>query len=276
MNTDALSEKLQELEVKVTGLSALAETKKPWYLEGSTIVAALALLFSFGTTLVSYKKAIEQEYIASRVELRSVMERLSELTLRHSEMLLEQKDNPAVTAQLSAQMNAENLSLSNQADAIISRIENSSAGKDKILDVEFLTVAAALSSSFQHKKAETLMEEALKRSRDATTEAGALRSLAGISLYFNEVDKARAYMLEARNIYDKNKYSGDATINKDVTNATTEIQWANMEFFVGNCTEARAHHAEGIGLLRAIPDSQVKSQLSAQYLDLENRLKACR
>ncbi len=275
MDVDEISNKVVDLEVKIASLSAQVEFKRPWYLEASTVVAVLALLFSFGTTLVSYYKAKEQEYIAARAELRSVMERLAELPLKHSEMLNKYKESPIEAAQLSGLINAENLSLSNQADAIISRIESSTAGKGKILDVELLTVAGALSSSFQHEKAKKLMEEAFKRSRDATTSAGALRSLASIALYFRDVIQARAYMQKARLIYEDERYINDAVVNKNVTNATTEIQWANMELVLSNCLDAKIHNANGKNLVQGLPPSALKKQLYEQNLDLDRRLVNC-
>ena len=182
MSQEVSTDRINKIEEEVRIIKDKVESKKLWYREPSTIVATLALAFSFGTTIVSYSKAKDQEYIASRIELRSIMKRLSELPVEHTEMLDKYKNEPRVAAQLSAQLNAENLSLSNQADAIIARIESTEAGKGKILDVEYITVATALSSSFQHDKARNLMQEGYNRARDATTAAGALRSLASIAL----------------------------------------------------------------------------------------------
>jgi len=275
MNEIQLSKKINELNIKIERLNTKIEVKKPWYKEAATIVASLALIFSFGTTLVSYQKAKEQDYIASRVELRNVMERLADLPLRHNEMLEKFKNNPNIASQMSGQMNAENLSLSNQADAIITRIENTRIGNGKILDIEFLAVANALSSSFQHNKAKLLIEKGLERSRDATTAAGALRSLANISLYFNDVNAARSYMEKARNIYKDSKYKSDAIINKNVTNTTTEIQWANMELILTNCVEVKGHLKEARNLILGIPSSPLKDQLVLQYNEIEARLEKC-
>ena len=53
--------------------SRLKDKEKPWYREASIIVAALALLFSFGTTFVSYVKSSQQEVLSSRIELRELI-----------------------------------------------------------------------------------------------------------------------------------------------------------------------------------------------------------
>ena len=64
-------------------------------------------------------------------------------------------------------------------------------------------------------------------------------------------------------------------MNKTVTNATTEIQWAKMEFMLSNCPDAKIHNSNGKNLAQAIPPSPVKNQLYAQHSDLEKRLMNC-
>lgn len=276
MDQEEMLNRIDTLDEEIQRINRKLEDKKPWYTEVSSIVAVLALLFSFGTTIVSYNKAKDQEYIASRIELRSVMERLAEIPKRNIEMVEKYgKDNPIVMAQLSAQLNTENLSLSNQADAIITRIENMPSGKGKILDVEYITVASALSTSLQQDKARRLLEKAYERSRDAATAAGALRSLATIALFYNEPNKARDYMKKARNIYEDDKYKNDPDINKLFTNTTTEIQWANMELMLNNCTESKKHLEEGIKLKNLIIQPGVGQQFDGQIFELLNKHKGC-
>lgn len=275
MDQEEIPDRINKIDEEIRIIKTQVESKLPWYRNASTIVAILALAFSFGTTIVSYSKAKDQEYIASRIELRSIMKRLSELPVEHTEMLDKYKNEPTIAAQLSGQLNAENLSLSNQADAIIARIEGTEAGKGKILDVEYITVANALSLSFQHEKARKLMQEGYNRARDATTAAGALRSLASIALYFNEIELARNYMKEARSIYEKLEYKNDPVINKKVTNATTEIQWANMEYLLSNCENSKSHLESGLKLIQFIPPSSIRGQLESQAFELEQKLTGC-
>jgi len=271
MSIEKVTTELKELTEEVKEI----QSKKKWYKDVSSLVAVLALFFSFGTTVVTYSKAEDQEYISSRIELRSIMQRLTTLPVEHTEMLEKYKKMPIIASQLSAQLNSENLSLSNQAAAVIQRIESTDAGRGKILDVEYLTVANALSSSFQHEKARNLMLEGYKRVRDATTEAGVLRSLASIELYFKDVKLAREYMKKARAVYENEVYKTDAELNKQITNATTEIQWANMELALLNCVESNKHMQNALKLTQTIPQSPIRGQIESQAKGISLNLKSC-
>lgn len=275
MDQEELSNRINILDDEIKRVNAKLEAKKPWYREVSSIVAVLALLFSFGTTMVSFSKAKDQEYIAARIELRSVMERLADIPRRHIEIFEKyNKDSTDLVTQLAVQLNTENLSLSNQAYAIIERIEGMKVGKGKILDIEYIAIANALSYSLQQEKARKLLEEGYRRSRDASTAAASLRSLATIALFFDDKDKARNYMKKARNIYDENKYKNDPDLNKKWINATTEIQWANMEFMLSNFAGSKKHLEECGKIINLISQPNVRSQIERQVIDLTNKLKA--
>ncbi len=62
---DGLKQEVDALQVKV-----LSETA-PWYRQASTLIAFFALVFSFGTTVISYQRAAEQDalpFIISHLE----------------------------------------------------------------------------------------------------------------------------------------------------------------------------------------------------------------
>lgn len=275
MDNENIEAEIHDLRRNIEVLKSRIDSEVPWYREASTIVAILALIFSLSTTAVSYSKAKEQEYISSRAELRSIMERLSDLPAKHLQLQKDYEENPTLAAQLSGQVNSDNLALSNLADAVIRRIEGTSAGKGKILDIELLSVATSLTSSFQHEKAKALLEMAQDRARDATTAAGIMRSLAGNYMYSNDIVAARRYMGKAREIYSNDIFKNDAPINQAVTNATTEIQWANMEMMLSDCAEAGKHLKEGKRLVVTLPPSLVAQQLTAQVVESRANLVNC-
>ena len=96
MESDEVRNEVLDLKRELNILKVKSDYKVPWYKEVPTIVAVLALVFSLGTTFVSYLKASEQEYISSRMELRSIMERLSDLPSRHADLATKYKNNPCL------------------------------------------------------------------------------------------------------------------------------------------------------------------------------------
>lgn len=260
-----LSQEIESLKQNLSQLDLrIKDKEKPWYREASIVVATLALLFSFGTTLVSYVKSSQQEVLASRVELRELIKDITNIPKEHAEMLLKYKNDPLTFSQLSAQINSKNLSLSNQAAAIIGRIESSWYGKDSILDIEFMTVGTSLFSSFQVEKSKPLFIEAYSRSKDVTTAASALRSLAGVHLTYRDTTLMRDSFKMAIDIFNHEKYADEPDTTKYVTNVTTEIQWAFAELQLGDCKNAFLHLNNAFPILQLIPESPIKLQLNSQ------------
>jgi hypothetical protein len=61
----------------------VAETTKPWYKQASILIAALALLFSFGTTYYSAEQTRKADIHNAKVELRELIQQLTELPQRN-------------------------------------------------------------------------------------------------------------------------------------------------------------------------------------------------
>lgn len=258
VQVESIKRELRKLDSRITA------KEKPWYREGATVVAALALLFSFGTTVISYVKSSQQEVLSSRIELSELIKNISNIPQEHAEMISVFKNEPLTVAQLSSQINSKNLSLGSRAKAVIERIENSWYGNGTVLDVEYMAVAASLLSSFQFDKAKSLFEEAYKRARDATTAAGALRSTASIYMGYGDTSSMRQYLYKASKIYKNSKYTSDPDTSKYVTNSTTELQWAYGEFQLGECENALVHLNYALPILNLIPSSPIKEQLLSQ------------
>ena len=250
-------------------------SKKPWYRKMATLVAFAALLFSFGTTAVSYYRTSLQDVLASRIELRGLIKEITSIPEKHAEMLKKFNDKPLTVAELSAQINNRNLVLANQAASVIERIENSAFGRGSVLDVEYAAVATALGNSFQFEKAGAYHKEAAKRSNDPASVSGAIRAQAGIALAKGNVDEMRELMQKARQIFNNSQFRSAPTITKDVTNATTELQWCMAELHSGECDIARTHLSEAEPLVLRIPQSALKEQLAGQLRQLTFSLNNC-
>lgn len=66
---DRMKQEIDALQVTVMA------GKSPWYKSPSIMISALALLFSFGTTAVSFHRAAQDEIRSGRAELRGILQR---------------------------------------------------------------------------------------------------------------------------------------------------------------------------------------------------------
>ena len=79
---------LRTLKDEVDALQIAFDRKdRPWYQDGATIISVLALIFSFGTTWVSSRKADAQDIENQRIELRGLLQRMAELPKQNLEAM---------------------------------------------------------------------------------------------------------------------------------------------------------------------------------------------
>ncbi len=75
-----LIERIHSIKSEVDALQiAVMKQHAPWYKNIAVIVSIMALLFSFGTTYVSYNRTKTQDIQNSRSELRSLLQRIAVL-----------------------------------------------------------------------------------------------------------------------------------------------------------------------------------------------------
>jgi hypothetical protein len=138
----ALQEIVARIDGEVTILKiASAKIERPWLQNPTVIISLLALLFSFGTTIVSYQRSREQDVIASRSELRSLIQRLDQLPVQNIEYYKKYQDDPVSLNQFSSLLNSENALVAKQAADVINRIP------DSVGATEYSAVANALIQS---------------------------------------------------------------------------------------------------------------------------------
>jgi len=260
-----LRKEISFLEQEIRDVRGKFESRnKPWYLETSTILSALALLFSFGTTFVSYYKAAQEEVLSAKTQLGDLIAEIANLPQENTEILLKYQNDPNTMALLNSQINAKNLSLGSQADSIIDRIESSIFGRGRVQDIEYYTVGNAMIGSYQFKKAKDLIVKSLEHSRSGTQATTALRSLSAIELAFGNISSARKYLEEALLVFNDRRFSEESDLTKATTNTVTLIQWAGFELQQGNCKR----HSELIDnakvMMSKVPQSSVAQQMNSQ------------
>jgi hypothetical protein len=118
---------LQGLREEVGSLkSELESLKSPrggggltQYLDPSGVVAVLALLFSFGTTYVSYQRSIQEDIHASQLELRGLVRSINDAPKRELELESRHGSGQARLNTVKEIIRDEQALLAKQADRII-------------------------------------------------------------------------------------------------------------------------------------------------------------
>jgi tetratricopeptide (TPR) repeat protein len=259
-------DQLRSIKEDVDALqSHLLSKKTPFYRQATTLVAFLALLFSFGTTVVSYYRVAEQDRRASLIELRGLIQDIGSFPKQDADNNLKFKGNQTVLTALSANLNSQNMVLAKEAAAIIRNVPN------RVLAIEYSAVGTALSKSGLIKEAFFFHEEAAKRADNPIAATGAYRTLAGFAVAEKDGETARKYMKKAREIFERFPLATQYV--KDQTNTETEIQSARMELDLGEYDRAKEHIEKAIELHKRLQPAwpltlQSKAQIEQIKLNL--------
>jgi predicted negative regulator of RcsB-dependent stress response len=120
---------------------ALAKHERPWFRRSSVVISVLALLFSLGTTGVSYWHTHQQDIHDARSELRTLIQRLNHLPIEDLEYSRKYENEPKIYGRLSGLLNSENAVIAKQAADVIDRIPSN------VSATEYSAVANALIQS---------------------------------------------------------------------------------------------------------------------------------
>jgi tetratricopeptide (TPR) repeat protein len=243
------------------------EAKKPWYKNISTAISVAAFLFSFGTTIISYKRADDQDVHNLKSELRGILQRLAALPKENVEISQKYATQPATIGLLSGYVNQENLLLAKQAGEIIKRLPNT-----QVSATDYFAVATALGQSREFAAAMLHFNSALAVSSSLDDETATLRSLAGLEMMAGKKDEARAHFQQAIDIFEKYKMYDDYT--KNSTNFLTELIWASTEASARNIEAATLHLHAAEQLLKKLPDGGQTQVFNGQLAQLKNAMSA--
>lgn len=247
-----IEERLERVETNVAGRDSI------WFKIVPVLISVLALIFSFGTTFVSYKRTVEQDTLALRGELRVLIQRLAALPKENLEALKKYADDPMSFALVSGFINQENNLLSKQAENLLNKLPES-----QISSTDYYAVSNALGIARNYDSATKFLYKSLEVANGLDDEVGALRNLAGLMFVTGRIGDGRATFQRALDVFGKYKGFDPFTIAS--TNIFTEISWAMAEASTNSFDLASQHlaRADQIGAgLPAGPNSQiVKSQI---------------
>jgi tetratricopeptide (TPR) repeat protein len=252
---DGLKQEVDALQVKV-----LSETA-PWYRQASTLIAFFALVFSFGTTVISYQRAAEQDERSLKQELRGLILQLVQLPLRGIELNEKYKDQPLFLGGISAVFNHESLILADQAATVAERIPH------LVSSAEYITLANAFQNGGQLERASAMRRRAIEVAEVPIDAINALRQQGGQAYQQGDLETGRAYFRDAIDLLDQSGLEIDPGV-KAFTNAFTEMFWAQMESTAGQCEEFRQHIANARVFADGVP-AMGREQVMAQIRETE-------
>ncbi|XAZ21657.1 tetratricopeptide repeat protein [Sinorhizobium sp. B11] len=265
-NLEILSSKVDDLSKRLDNLDqSLQKNEQTWYKHVPTFISIAALLFSFGTTYVSYKHTTEQDIQNLRTELRGMLQRLVALPKENLEAFKKYKDDPLAFGLVSGFIAQENNLLSKQAEDTISRLP-----AYRISPTDYFAVATALTNSRYYDLAMKLLAKALEAANGLDDEVGSLRNLANLMFLTGRVGDGRATYQKALDIFAK--YKGFDNFTEASTNALTEINWAMSEASTNSFDIARQHLERADQIALTLPLGAGSELLKSQVSQARNQI----
>lgn len=275
--SDALSDRLDRFDRDIAMLQAqIAQPRpsRPWFRDPNTLTAVLstgaavlAFLLSFATTFFQYQQNQQQNIHDARTELRSLILRLSALP-RENILYTQTVTDTFALGQLSSLAQAENAVLAKQAAEIMDTIPN------QVTASEYLLVSNAFLNSSLPDQALELLDRAARVVKDANDGVAVLRSQGRIRMVLGDQAGGRAAYQQALAIFDQ--FPSSSEYYRNSTNALTELNWADAEFAMGQCDEARQHLDKAAALAQTLEVPGVPNQVSRQVQAAQPIVEQCR
>jgi hypothetical protein len=256
---DLMKREIDALQIAVTG------HRTPWYRSISTILSVVALLFSFGTTYVSYHRTAIQDIQGMRQELRGLLQRLTALPKENVEIYKKYAGDSASLKIVSGLINQEGTLLARQAAELAKKLPG-----DLVSGTEYYTIAIALQNSYDLAGADEFLKYSIKAATDFNTEIAAVRSTAVLQFVQGRPDSGRVEYQKALDIFSK--YPGYDPFTRASTNIWTELAWVFSETNAGQLALARQHIESAKVLVSGLPRSLGTDRLRADVAQAEAQI----
>jgi hypothetical protein len=255
-------EKYEILKKEVDSIQIqMAKESGPWYSKPSNIIAAVALIFSFGTTVVSFYNAHLQDIRDNRKEARALIQRISKLPIENYDLLQKYKGIGTGEA-LSGMINQENILLATQAAELIERYPDSFSA------TEYFSVAVALATSNIVNKVPFLFEKAIEKSKTSNDYNASARAYAGFLYAKGEFSEGKKYYELALSVWDRFPERNLYIINS--VDLVTLMYWGQAELGANNITEARKKLRMAKEKLEQLAPGPMTTSLANQIETTEN------
>lgn len=255
---------LEQLKEEVELMKAKLESKPSFdYSKTSNIVAAIALLFSFGTTVVAAYNSYQLDIRENRREARGLIQRLSKLPIENYELIQKYKFSGEGQA-LAGMLNQENILLAVQASELIERYPSS------FNSTEYFSVAIALSSSNITEKVPTFFKRAIENAKTGNDFIVSTRAYASYLFSKGEIEEGNVYYEKALNAWETFPENND--FFKYSMDAQTAMYWAHAHLNLVNIPEAEDKIKIAEKHLEQLATSTMTDSLKLQLEELSSRL----
>lgn len=223
-------EKYEILKKEVDSLQIqLSQEHGPWYKKTSTLISIIALIFSFGTTIISYINAHHEDVRANHREAMAIIQRLTKLPIENFELMQKHKGSGPGEA-LATLINQENILLATQAGNLLARYP------DSFNSAEFCAIANALVNSNITGIVPSLFKNAIEKANNSDHYQVATRSYAAYLYSKDDYTEGKKFWEMALNVWEKYPEKNRHIVHS--TDFLTLLYWANSELMTNNVREA--------------------------------------
>jgi hypothetical protein len=237
----------------------LAKESGSWMAKPSNIMALFALLFSFGTTLVSAYNSYTQDIRENRKEARQLIQRLSKIPIENFELTERYKEKGAGQA-LSSMLNQENIVVAIQAAELIERFPSSFSSS------ELQAVGAALAVSNISHKVPFFYGQAVLKAETSNDYLVAARSFGAFLFTKGEIEKGNTYFQMALDTWlkfpEENKYF------KNASDFQTYFFWSGAQLGTNNVEKAILYAGKANSILTQLQPGPFTDGLNSQFAEL--------
>jgi tetratricopeptide (TPR) repeat protein len=270
LEIEQFEEKLDVLKNEVDALQvAVMKGQGPWYKQIPIIVAVVALLFSFSTTYVAYKKAEIEEIKNSRIELRGLLQRLSELPIEHLDYSAKYAQDSGRIQSIAGLLTQELSILSEQASEIARKLP-----RGYISAAEYYGLASGAANSYDFDNALMFYSKAASMTNNLNVAGASLRGAAQLLFTQNNVKEGRKKYREAIEL--SKKLASKTEFEKTYNSILTLASWTQSEAVAGNSNKAAQLLDDLESLL--MTDNNSLAGLREQYvpftINMRNSLRA--
>jgi hypothetical protein len=228
---------------------ASAQAAMPWYRQPSVIIAVAALLFSMISAYYADHLTTEQSKVAARSELGQLIQLLSALPEKDTELAAKYAGAPTTMISLRGDLAAESLVLAQHAADVIDRIP------DQVSATEYLAVADPLVQDGVYGRARALIDRGLRLPSDIRTREGLLRWKGKLLFITGQPVQGGEQMQEALRLYRNQPPAVRA-----YAHALIETVWAGFEKQVRQCHEASVHISRAQAAVAQMGPSESRDQ----------------
>lgn len=270
---ERLLDRIATLDKQVADLQMdQVKNNKRWFQNPSVLIALSAFLLSLTATTFSWLQTQAREKRDARVELRGLIQRLSEIP-RESATLSQVYTDTNVIASLGGLLQQENAVLAKQARDVMAIIP------DQVTSGEYILVASSLANSNLVDDAIEMYKKAEAVLLDYNDAVSLYRSEGQLLFFTGKPEEGRKYFQNAEDIF--NTFPSNSEFVQMSVGIETQMYWGYVEYSIGECAKAREHTADARARYNAMVDKYPTARTNqsiydSQIKNLELATRLCR